>query len=117
MSAQPELHSNSYIKRPKNAKIHRFFAIFFGLFSKYLVPSGAKYLEKGFGRYKNWRGVIDKPILKLLTFGQKVTNFVNAGFWRLKATETSIWAPEGAFGPKKASFPVFVHDVFELFCE
>ena len=26
-----------------------------------------------------------------------VVDFQNAGFWRLKAPETSIWAPEGAF--------------------
>ena len=49
--------------------MHRFFLYFFGLLSKYLAPSGAKYREKGLGRYKNWRGVIDKPILELLTFG------------------------------------------------
>ena len=28
---------------------------------------------------------------------EEAANFVNAGFWRLKAPETSIWAPEGAF--------------------
>ena len=37
----------SYIKGPKKAKIHRFFAYFFGLFSKYLAPSGAKYCGQG----------------------------------------------------------------------
>ena len=26
-------------------------------------------------------------------------DFQNPGFWRLKAPETSIWTPEGAFGP------------------
>ena len=31
-------------------------------------------------------------------------DFQNAGFWRLKAPKTCIWAPEGAFGPKKATF-------------
>ena len=39
------------------------------------------------------------------SFGEKVASFVNAGFWRLRAPETSIWAPEGAFWPKKAIFP------------
>ena len=47
------------------------FCYFFGLFSKYLAPSGAKYRGKG-GPYKNWRGVIDKPILELLTFGSNL---------------------------------------------
>ena len=37
-------------------------------------------------------------------------DFVNAGFWRLKAPETSIWAPEGAFWAKKAIFHSFVYD-------
>ena len=32
-----------------------------------------------------------------------------------QAPETSIWAPEGAFGPKKAIFPSFFHDFFGLF--
>ena len=45
------------------------FLQFFCRFSIYLAPSGAKYCEKGWGRYKNWRGMIDKPILELLTFG------------------------------------------------
>ena len=87
------------------------------------------------GRYKNWRGSSDKPILELLTFGsnldfsdlrmfcvfcacfahKKVANFVNAGFWRLRAPETSIWAPEGAFWPQKAIFPSFFHDFFGVF--
>ena len=39
----------------------------------------------------------------------------NAGFWRLRAPETSIWAPEGAFGPTKAIFPSFFHVFFGIF--
>ena len=42
-------------------------------------------------------------------------DFQNAGFWRLRAPETSIWAPEGAFGPQKAIFPLFFHDFFHIF--
>ena len=52
----------------------------------------------------------------------EAANFVNAGFWRLKAPETSIWAPEDAFGPKKAIFrlffimlSIFVRDYFYEF--
>ena len=43
--------------------------LFFGLFSIYLAPSGAKYREKGWAVTKIGEGVIDKPILELLTFG------------------------------------------------
>ena len=70
------------------------FLLFFRLFSKYLVPSGAKYREKGVGRYKNWRGVIDTPILELLTFGS------NPDF--------------GGFGVFCACFACFAH-VFGIF--
>ena len=42
----------------------------------------------------------------------EAANFVNAGFWRLKAPETSICAPEGAFWPKKAFFHTFFTDFF-----
>ena len=42
-------------------------------------------------------------------------DFQNAGFWRLKAPETSIWAPEGAFWPNKAIFPSFFYDFFAGF--
>ena len=35
---------------------------------------------------------------------EEAANFVNAGFWRLKAPETCIWAPEGAFDPKRNFF-------------
>ena len=38
-------------------------------FFEYLAASAAKYREEGWGRFKNWQGVIDKPILGLLTFG------------------------------------------------
>ena len=34
-------------------------------------------------------------------------DFQNAGFWRLKAPETRIWAPDGAFGPKRQIFYIF----------
>ena len=51
--------------------------------------------------------MIDKPILELLAFGQKVANFVNAGFWRLRAPGTSILAPGGAFWPKRQFFAIF----------
>ena len=44
------------------------FYIFFR-FSICLAPSEAKYREKGWGRFKNGRVVIGKPILGLLTFG------------------------------------------------
>ena len=87
----------------------------FCLFSIYLAASAAKYCKKGFGRYKNWRGWIDKPILELLAFEKKVANFVNAGFWRLGAPETSIWAPEGAFGPKKGNFSFIFSPFFRVF--
>ena len=56
-------------KKPQEAIFPSFFHHFFGRFSIYLAASAAKYREKGRGRYKNWRGVIDKPILALLTFG------------------------------------------------
>ena len=102
-------------KRLTNSQTIVIFWLCFDCFSIYLAASAAKYCEKGFGRYKNWRGWIDKPILELLTFGQKVANFVNAGFWRLRAPETSIWAPEGAFWPKKAIFPSFFHYFFAGF--
>ena len=36
----------------------------------------------------------------------------NAGFWHLKAPETSIWAPEGAFAQKNTSFLYFCYDFF-----
>ena len=41
----------------------------------------------------------------------QAVSFVNAGFWRLKAPETNMWAPEGAFGPKKAK----IHRCFAIF--
>ena len=41
----------------------------------------------------------------------RAVNVVIAGFWRLKAPETSIWAPEGAFGPEKN----FFHSFFTIF--
>ena len=37
-----------------------------GIFSKYPAPSRARYREKGRGRYKHWRGMIDRQILELL---------------------------------------------------
>ena len=42
-------------------------------------------------------------------------DFQNAGFWRLKAPETSIWAPEVAFGPKRAIFLLFFYDFVSRF--
>ena len=93
---------------------HRCFCDLFAFFPN-IWPLAGPNIEKRRGHYKNWRGSIDKPILELLTFGQKVANFVNAGFWRLKAPETSIWAPGGAFWPKKALFPSFFHDFFWIF--
>ena len=58
----------SYIKGSKNAKIHRFFAIFFRPFSKYLAPSGAKYCEKG------------GPLQKLARVDRQ-THFETFNFW------------------------------------
>ena len=40
-------------------------------------------------------------------------DFQNAGFWRLKAPETSIWAPEGAFGSKKNNFSLIFTRFFQ----
>ena len=54
---------------PKKTIFPLFFQLFVSLFSIYLAPSGAKYCEKGWAAPKNWRGVIGKPILGLLTFG------------------------------------------------
>ena len=136
--SQPSEHSQKRLKKA-------IFRLFFSLFSIYLAPSGAKYREKAVGRDKNWRGWIDKPILELLTCGsnldlvicacfacfcacfacycacfahKKVAHFVNSGFWRLRAPETSIWAPEGALdrnpyikGPKRQ----FFHRFFSIF--
>ena len=45
-------------------KKHRFLNIFPAFFPNIW--------KKGRGRYKNWRGVIDKPILELLTFGSNL---------------------------------------------
>ena len=50
----------------------------------------------------------------LISASFRAVDVVNAGFWRLKAPETSIWAPEGAFGPKKAIFEVFFI-IFQVF--
>ena len=36
-----------YERRKKTTKNHRFLKYVFGVFSKYLAPSGAKYREKG----------------------------------------------------------------------
>ena len=48
----------------------------------------------------------------------EAANFLNAGFWRLRAPETRILAPEGALdrisyikGPKRANF----HRFFAIF--
>ena len=59
------------------------FQRFFRRCSIYLAPSGAKYCMKGFGRFRNWRGMIGTHILRLLNFG-------NERFWRLKAPKTHI---------------------------
>ena len=52
------------------------------IFSAFFVnigPLAGPNIEKKVGRYKNWRGVIDKPILELLTFGSNLdfTDFVS----------------------------------------
>ena len=52
----------------KKAKIHRFFTIFSAFFPN-IWPLAGPNIAKRVGRYKNWRGSIDKPILELLTFG------------------------------------------------
>ena len=80
----------------------QFFDYVFAVFP-YIWPLLWKKLREGFGMASGrvW----------------KAGNFVNAGFWRLRAPETSIWAPEGAFGPKKAIFPSFFHNFFEDYLE
>ena len=40
--------------------------------------------------------------------GTQAMDFQNAGFWRLRAPETSIWAPEGAFESKRQFSIVFL---------
>ena len=52
---------------PNGLKTHIFLYLC-GPVSIHLTPSGAKYRKKGWG-FENWRGVIGKPILGLLTFG------------------------------------------------
>ena len=71
--------------------------LFFGRFSIYLAASAAKYCEKGFGRYKNWRGVIDKPILELLTFGSNPDFKILACFAHVLRVLRMF---SGFFGPK-----------------
>ena len=66
-------------------------------------------MEKGSGRVRDGFGMFGMAS----GWVWEATNFVNAGFWRLRAPETSIWAPEGAFWPKKAIFPSFFHVFFE----
>ena len=62
-----------YIKGPKRAKNIDFFSYIWPLARPNIAKRGAAIVEEA-------------------------ANFVNVGFWRLKAPETSIWAPEGAFG-------------------
>ena len=69
-----------------------------------MAPSGAKYCEKGWPLQALARGDRRK---KIRTFDFWAADFVNAGFWRLRAPETSIWAPEGAFGTKRQFFRHF----------
>ena len=57
-----------YIKGPKKTIFPSFFYYFFVVFP-YIWPLAGPNIAKKVGRYKNWRGVIDKPILELLTFG------------------------------------------------
>ena len=63
-------HSKNRVTSPKKD----IFYDFFGLFPYIRLLAGPNIAEKG------------------------AANVVNAGFWRLKAPITSIWAPEGAFG-------------------
>ena len=71
-----------------------FFAYIWPLAGPNIAEKGAALVEKAPGRVRDGFG---------MGLG-KAENFGNAGFWRLRAPETSIWAPEGAFGPKKVKF-------------
>ena len=66
-----------------------FFNIFSAFFSKYLAPSAAKNCKKKQLILKCW-------------------------FLAPQAPETSIWAPEGAFGPKRQFFAYFL-DLFGIY--
>ena len=58
----------SQLSRPKKGIFPSFFYDFFGRFSIYLAPSGAKYCARGIGRFGKRQGVIGKSILGVLTF-------------------------------------------------
>ena len=55
----------SFLKKGNFSSIFYIFSAFF----PYIWPLAGPNIAKRVGRYKNWRGVIDKPILELLTFG------------------------------------------------
>ena len=46
--------------------------LFFRPFFQIFGPQRGQISRKGWVRYKHWRGVIDKPILGLLTFGSNL---------------------------------------------
>ena len=89
-------------KKPKKA-IFLYFLLFFGIFS-YIWPlarpniakKGAAIGEKGPGRVRDGFGWLRDG------FGEPL--ILKCWFLAPQAPETSIWAPEGAFGPKKAIF-------------
>ena len=89
-------------KTTKKAKIHRFF-IFFRPFFQIFGPQRGQISRKRVGRYKNWRGVIDKPILGLLTFGSNPEflykrhkkAIVPSFFMTFSLLFTIFWGPKG----------------------
>ena len=103
----------SYIKGTKRQFFDYFFAVF-----PYIWPLARPNIAKR--EPLLWKKLREGPEMGLAGFGKvwegfgmfgmasgwvwEAANFVNAGFWRLRAPETSIWAPEGAFGPKRQFF-------------
>ena len=57
----------SYIKGSKII-----FFIHFLVFFQYIWPLAGPNIAKKVGRYKHWLGLIEKPILELLTFGSNL---------------------------------------------
>ena len=74
------------------------------IFFRYIVKISMSFGVVNFGNAGFWRLKAPETSISL---GFRAVNVVNAGFWRLKAPETSIWAPEAAFGPNFAYFLVF----------
>ena len=83
-----------HMKSPKRQFLDYFFALFLDIW-----PLAGPNIEKREGPLQKLARGDRQTHFGTFGFWEKAVNFVNAGFWRLRAPETSIWAPEGAFGP------------------